>query len=55
MDSPIASPRPTDAFDGHLSLYELDPRAVGTQGAPAPELLKAAFLHHIRREHAASR
>lgn len=59
-ESPVASPRPTDAFDGHLSFYEIDPRAVveasetAGQGSTA-ELLKAAFLHHMRREHTASR
>lgn len=59
-DSPVASPRPSDAFDGHLSFYEIDPRAVveanenAGQGS-ATELLKAAFLHHMRREFSASK
>jgi hypothetical protein len=52
----MASPRPSDAFDGNLSLYEIDPKSVieasETSGQNSmAELLKAAFLHHMRRQH----
>lgn len=60
IDSPLASPRQSDMFDGQLSFYELDPKSVvdardiSIRGSTA-ELIKAAFLHHIRREFQSSK